>query len=187
MRCIGPNHARWSLLFILAAGRAVSGSLVNRTIDDVYGDSVTGALVQYLPEVPASDGLLWFNQTSCAGCADVPDANSALDQTWTAALYLADISSMSLSMDFSGNAIFVFFIVPNFATDSKLASSVRCSFFIDGAQVGSFTHDSDGSSQFAYNTLVYSNVTVPNGDHVLLIETTGADPATIIFDYALYT
>lgn len=88
---------------------------------------------------------------------------------------------------FQGTAIFVFFIIPNFAANSNLASEVRCSFFIDGTQVGSFTHDSDGSSVFAYNTLVYSNVTVPSGDHVLLIETTGADPAIIIFDYALYT
>ncbi|KAJ7747182.1 hypothetical protein DFH07DRAFT_747855, partial [Mycena maculata] len=185
MRCTGPSYTLWFLTVVV--GSVVHGSSVNRTIDDVYGDSVTGALVQYLPEVPASEGPLWFNQTSCAGCANVPDASLAHDDTWTAALYLADIGSMSVSMGFSGTAIFVFFIIPNFAAASNLASVVRCDFFIDGASVGSFTHDSDGSSEFAYNTLVYSNVTVPNGDHVLLIETTGADPAIVIFDYALYT
>ncbi|KAJ6474531.1 hypothetical protein DFH09DRAFT_953144 [Mycena vulgaris] len=187
MRCAGPPYIRW-LLVVSAFLGLVGGSFVNRTIDDgVHGDSVTGAQVQYLPLVPASQGSLWFNQTSCAGCADVPDAKLAHENTWTAALYLADIGSMSVTMKFSGTAIYVFFIVPNFAADSGLASVVRCQFFIDGAPVGSFTHDSDGSSGFLYNTLVYENITVPAGDHVLLIETTGADPAIIIFDYVLYT
>ncbi|KAJ7106666.1 hypothetical protein C8R44DRAFT_638066 [Mycena epipterygia] len=188
MRCTGLSYALWLLVVsILIAGSLVSGSSVNRTIDDVHGDSATGALPQYLPEVPASEGPLWFNQTSCAGCADVPDASLAFDNTWTAALYLADIGSMSITMKFSGTAIYVYFIVPNFAKDSGLASVVRCGFFIDGAPVGSFTHNSDGSTKFTYNTLVYSNTTVPNGEHVLLIESTGTDPLIVIFDHAVYT
>lgn len=107
MRCTGPSYALWLLVVsILNVKNLVSGSSVNRTIDDVHGDSATGALPQYLPEVPASEGPLWFNQTSCAaaGCAaaGVPDASLAFDNTWTAALYLADIGSMSITLKFSG-------------------------------------------------------------------------------------
>ncbi|KAJ7157704.1 hypothetical protein C8R43DRAFT_883130 [Mycena crocata] len=186
MRCAGPPSALWSLSLVLVASLA-SGSAVNRTIDDTRGDSVTGAQVQYLPIVPASEGPLWFNQSSCAGCADVPDANLAFDNTWSAALYLADIGTMSLRMKFSGTAIYVFFIIPNFSADSGLASVVRCTFFLDGVSVGSFTHNSDGSGTFKYDTIVYKNTSIPNGDHVLLVETTGTDPAIVIFDFAIYT
>ncbi|KAJ6562193.1 hypothetical protein B0H19DRAFT_942719 [Mycena capillaripes] len=185
MRCAGPPYALWFL--ILAVCGWVGGSAVNRTIDDVFGDSVTGVMVQYLPEVPASDEPLWINQTSCAGCLNVPDATLTLDNTWSAARYLANVGSLSLSMKFTGTSIYVFFVVPNFAAGSGLASTVRCDFFIDGIPAGSFTHESDGSGEFAYNALVYKNTTVSDGDHVLLIETTGADPAIIIFDYAIYT
>ncbi|KAJ6614989.1 hypothetical protein B0H10DRAFT_1802232 [Mycena sp. CBHHK59/15] len=177
----------WLPLFIVSLPAFVGATPTNQTIDDVHGDSVTGAQVQYLPQVPASEGPLWFNQTSCSKCVDVPDARSSFDNTWTSALYLADIGSMSVSVKFSGTALYVFFILPNFSADSGLASSVRCIFFIDGALVGSFAHDSDGSSVFKYDVLAYKNATIMNGDHVLLIETTGADPALIIFDYAVYT
>ncbi|KAJ7036120.1 hypothetical protein C8F04DRAFT_954130 [Mycena alexandri] len=189
MRCICPPLARCSFVLILALRvvRLVAGGAVNRTIDDVRGDSATGALVQYLPQVPASSKMLWFNQTSCAGCADVPDASQTFDGTWTAALYQADIGSLSVTMKFTGTAIYVFFVVPNFLADSGLASSISCEFFVDSVAVGTFDHQSNGSGAFEYNSLVYQNVTLPDGDHVLLIETKGADAAIIIFDYAIYT
>ncbi|KAJ6481487.1 hypothetical protein C8R47DRAFT_982390 [Mycena vitilis] len=189
MRYSGSPYALCSLVlfFILAVSGLVKGSSVNHTIDDFLGDSVTGELVQYLPQVPAGQEQLWINQKSCATCADVPDATLAFDKTWSAARYLASVGSLSVNMKFKGTAIYVFFIIPNFAANSGLASAVLCDFFIDGAAVGSFNHQSDGSGGFVYDTLVYKNTNVPDGDHVLLIETTGADPALIIFDYAIYT
>jgi hypothetical protein len=97
------------------------------------------------------------------------------------------VEAPSLLIPLKGTAIYVFFVIPNFAAGTGLASTVLCDFFIDGAAVGSFSHESDGSGAFTYNTLVYRNTSIPAGDHVLLIETTGASPAVIIFDYALYT
>ncbi|KAJ7747803.1 hypothetical protein B0H16DRAFT_1320246 [Mycena metata] len=188
MRCICPPLARCSfILFILVLTRLVTGGSVNRTIDDVRGDSATGALVQYLPQVPAGSKSLWFNQTSCAGCADVPDAGQTFDGTWSAALYQANVGSLSVTMKFTGTHIYVFFVVPNFLANSGLASTVSCQFFIDSVAVGTFEHQSDGSGAFEYNSLVYQNVTLPDEDHVLLIETSGSDAAIIIFDYAIYT
>jgi hypothetical protein len=111
MRCAGPPYALWSLVvIILTLSNLVGSSSVNHTIDDVNGDSVTGALVQYLPVVPPSDTPLWFNQTSCAGCADVPDATFAFDNTWSAALYQENVGSLSVSMKFTG-AWFVIVLV----------------------------------------------------------------------------
>lgn len=205
MRCICPPLARCSfILLILVLTRLVTGGSVNRTIDDVRGDSATGALVQYLPQVPAGSKSLWFNQTSCAGCADVPDAGQTFDGTWSAALYQANVGSLSVTMKFTGECrsfvsvshsltrfggthIYVFFVVPNFLANSGLASTVSCQFFIDSVAVGTFEHQSDGSGAFEYNSLVYQNVTLPDEDHVLLIETSGSDAAIIIFDHAIYT
>ncbi|KAK7042018.1 hypothetical protein R3P38DRAFT_2511187 [Favolaschia claudopus] len=183
-----PPFARCSVLALLVLFCGLVSSLaINRTIDDVFGDSVTGDMVQYLPQVPASEGSLWFNQTTCSGCLNVPEASLTFDHTWTAARYLADVGSMSISLKFTGNAIYVFFVIPNFGVNSNLASAVLCDFFIDEVHVGSFSHQSDGSGLFDYGALVYQNTSVPDGNHVLLIETTGADPAVIIFDRVIYT
>ncbi|KAJ7213613.1 hypothetical protein GGX14DRAFT_360872 [Mycena pura] len=182
MRCVGPPSALFSLTLFFGVFWGVHGAFVNHTIDDTKG-----RLVQYLPTVPKGTTPPWEDQTTCAGCADVPDASLSFENTWSAALYTSDIGSISATMKFSGTAIYVFFILPNFIAGSGLASDVRCNFFIDSEAAGSYSHQSDNSGAFAYNTLVYKNVTVPDGDHVLLIETTGSDPAVIIFDYAIYT
>ncbi|KAJ7058742.1 hypothetical protein C8F01DRAFT_1370943 [Mycena amicta] len=172
----------WLLpLLLLLLCTVVQGLAVNRTIDDTRGDSVTGQAVQFLP------GTVWFTSTTCAGCASVPDASLSADNTWTAALYLASIGSISVTMKFSGTAIYIFFIVPNFAADAGLTNEVLCDFFIDGAKVGNFQHQSDGSGGFDYNSLVYQNTGIPNGDHVFVIQTTGTTPAVVIFDRAIYT
>ncbi|KAJ7059704.1 hypothetical protein C8F01DRAFT_217879 [Mycena amicta] len=185
MRRIGIPSAlssAWLLpLLLLLLFTVVQGTAVNRTIDDTRGDSVTGQAVQFLP------GTVWFNQTSCAGCSDVPDPALSFDNTWTAALYLASIGSISATMSFSGTAIYVFLIVPNFPPNKGLATVVLCDFLIDGVNVGTFQHQSDGSGTFNYNTLVYQNTTIPNGDHVFVIQTTGTTPAVVIFDRAIYT
>ncbi|KAF7315121.1 hypothetical protein MIND_00026400 [Mycena indigotica] len=178
MRCSGLPSVLWVLFFFAVQ---VKTALVNRTIDDTLGDSVTRAPVSFLP------GSVWFNQTTCSGCADVPNSSLTFDKTWTAALYLASIGSISATMKFSGTAIYVYFVVPNFAANSGLANEVLCDFLIDGSKVGGFQHKSDGSGAFNYDTLVYANTSIPNGDHTLIIQTTGTTPAVLIFDRAIYT
>ncbi|CAK5267101.1 unnamed protein product [Mycena citricolor] len=172
----------WALLGMLSLilFPLVSAGSTNVTIDD--------SAATYLPASSAGKKSVWFNQTSCAGCADVPNTSAAFDQTWSAALYLSTLGTpVSASISFSGTAVYVYFIVPNFAAGSGLASSVDTVFLLDGVQVGSFAHQSDGSGNFAYNTLVYQNTSVPAGDHTLLMQTSGTQPAIMIFDYALST
>ncbi|KAJ7061717.1 hypothetical protein C8F01DRAFT_1286723 [Mycena amicta] len=173
----------WLLpLLLLLLCTIVQGLAVNRTIDDTRGDSVTGQAVQFLPA-----STVWFTSTTCTECLDVPDASLSADNTWTAALYLASIRSISVTMKFSRTAIYIFFIIPNFAAETGLESEVLCDFLIDGAKVGNFHHQSDGSGGFAYNSLVYQKTGIPNGNHVFVIQTTGTTPAVVIFDRAIYT
>jgi len=60
-------------------------------------------------------------------------------------------------------------------------------FSIDGSLVGSFSHTPDGSGTFLYNTLVYANTSVPNGDHTFIIHSPrGIDASLVLFDYVEY-
>ena len=73
----------WVVLSLCCSG--VLPVLVNRTIDDFYGDSVTGALPVYSP----SDG--WTSGNTCVGCrfnSSIADVNKTFDKTWHDATYL---------------------------------------------------------------------------------------------------
>ncbi|KAF7318114.1 hypothetical protein HMN09_00319300 [Mycena chlorophos] len=163
---------------------AVWGTLTNRTIDDTNGDSATGAHPTYSPS-----GSTWFTAASCAtsGCTGVPTTAGSFDGTWTAALYLSSLNSISATMQFSGTAIYIYFIVPNFASGSGEATLSTANFLIDGGAVGSYQHETDGSGNWDYGVLVYANSSVPNGQHTFEIQTTGSNPAIIVFDRAVYT
>lgn len=52
----------------------VAGTATNRTIDDNYGDSVTGAKPTY------SDG--WNYGPECTGCLMKPALNETFDRSW---------------------------------------------------------------------------------------------------------
>ncbi|KAK0200647.1 hypothetical protein DFS33DRAFT_1278057 [Desarmillaria ectypa] len=63
-------------------------------------------------------------------------------------------------------------------------SDVICDFWMDGQVVGSYRHDTDGTYQFEYDVLAYSNASLSDEDHTFLIETTGMEPSYVVFDYA---
>jgi hypothetical protein len=71
-------------------------ALVNRTIDDTFGDSVTGQTPVYLPTTP------WAGP-SCTTCAIVPNKSLAFDGTWTAATYNPNLfNNMNITFSFTG-------------------------------------------------------------------------------------
>jgi hypothetical protein len=83
-----------------------------------------------------------------------------------------------------GTAIYAYCIIdnhdiPDFATVTNLT------FSIDGVQVGSYSHSPDASGTYLYNTLVYANAAVPNGDHTFVIHAQGG--SLTLFDYVQYT
>jgi hypothetical protein len=61
-------------------------------------------------------------------------------------------------------------------------------FFLDGSQVGTYTHEPDGSGTYVYNATVYSNSSMPDGSHVLTMSTVTAGGASrALFDSLVYT
>lgn len=80
----------WHLPLVLAG-------IVNRTIDDGFGDSDTLRKVTYLPTTAS----VW-QDASCTGCAIRPDISRAFKGTYTAATYNPQLGSMSITMKFNG-------------------------------------------------------------------------------------
>ncbi|KAK0216434.1 hypothetical protein EDD85DRAFT_437593 [Armillaria nabsnona] len=161
----------------------------NRTIDDGLGDVVTGLQVEYLPlNGPNDTGEpFWKHEDQCNGCAILPDRTKAFDETWTATTYFPVVDHMSIGFRFSGTALYIYLILSNYPENTSLVSRTVCNFRIDGSIVGGFRHETDGTMNYEFNTLAYSNESMGEGEHTVLIETTGNESSYVAFDYAVYT
>lgn len=80
------------LILFLVTTRA---ALVNVTIDDTDGDSVTHQLPVYQPASP-------WGGPSCEGCDIVPDPSLAFDGTWHAATYHPELLNVNITFSFTG-------------------------------------------------------------------------------------
>ena len=86
-------------LYVLASAATspVLAAITNRTIDDTYGDSVTGQKVIYQPTIGE------WNSNPCADCSIQPDVSQTFDQTWTAATYFDQTHDpINATMSFNG-------------------------------------------------------------------------------------
>ncbi|KAI0673167.1 hypothetical protein C8Q78DRAFT_704138 [Trametes maxima] len=157
--------------------------LVNRTIDDQEGDSVTGALPNYLPK-------RWNTGQTCSTCNIHPgiiDASQAFDGTWSDMTYSgAGWPDQVVAINFTGSAVYVYNILVNTAI-ADTDTFTNLTFYIDGEGVGAFSHEPDGTSLAIYNVPVYTNSSMPYGPHSLRMVSTGIKAALALFDYLVYT
>ncbi|KAJ7651124.1 hypothetical protein FB45DRAFT_889739 [Roridomyces roridus] len=154
-------------------------TLTNRTIDDTNGDNVTGVVPTYTPSSS------WAGP-SCQGCAILPDTSKVFDGTYHAATYGPDLGSLAISMDFTGVAIYVYFILAN-DEGQGITTTTAANFSIDGTVQGEFTHAPAATTDLEFNALVFSHTGLSNGTHSLLITMGGSNDLYINFDYAVYT
>ncbi|PBK81540.1 hypothetical protein ARMGADRAFT_948062, partial [Armillaria gallica] len=172
----------------LLLNHIVAGQLINHTFDDTFGDELTGLQVNYSPggQPSNANALVWNNAQHCSGCAIVPDHSLAMNGTWSGVTYYLSLRNVSAELAFHGSAIYIYLIVSNSPKTTGLVSDVICNFRMDGEIVGSYRHTTDGTNQFEYNVLAYSNVSLKDDNHTFLIETTGKQSSYVMFDYALY-
>jgi hypothetical protein len=179
---LGPGALFFlSLSWIFLA--PVAATIVNRTIDDTFGDSQTGQLVTYLP---ATVGV-WEDET-CAGCAIRPSVLQAFKNTYTAATYNPGLENMNITMQFNGTAIYVFFILANNAGDG-ITTLTLANFTLDGNPPQLFQHAPDlTTTDILFNQLAFAQTNLINAPHTLVISTSGVDTNVYVnFDYAIYT
>ncbi|KAI0640164.1 hypothetical protein C8Q77DRAFT_1153053 [Trametes polyzona] len=177
------NNPLLRLIWIWCTAVLASGILVNRTIDDELGDSVSHAPPVYLP-----DGG-WALGSVCTSCNIHPglaDVDQAFDQTWHDTTHHPGSASPSIIATFSGSAVYVFNLVANFVRDTTTLTNLT--FALDGVLVGQYVHAPDPKgAQILYNVLVYSNTSLSDGLHTLVISPSDDVASLILFDYIVYT
>ncbi|KAJ7625524.1 hypothetical protein FB45DRAFT_921658 [Roridomyces roridus] len=153
--------------------------VTNRTIDDTYGDPITGFMPFY---APASQ----WNPTNCTGCFVQPDPSQLFNGTRHDTT--SNDGTSSLTLQFTGTAIYLFCVVPNTIPNTSPPTITRydLQFTLDNAVVGTYVHPSDGSLDFQYKVPVLSVQNLTNTSHLLLAETQ-SQGSFFMFDFAMYT
>ncbi|EDR06589.1 uncharacterized protein LACBIDRAFT_328847 [Laccaria bicolor S238N-H82] len=173
----------YALIIIHLSRSNVAAAIVNGTIDDQFGDSVTHQRVDYYPSQN-----VWDDQTCGSDkCDIVLDRSQVFDNTYTAGTYdPAKVGSIGINMQFTGTAIYVFFIIANFLHGPTLNSA---NFSVDGKPPVLFATTIPVTPTVIphYDVLVFSLTNLSSALHTLNISTTGPTTSYVNFDYAIYT
>lgn len=96
------------LLFFLLniLGEFGLAALVNQTIDDYFGDPITGTFPIYSP------ANLWQQGNGCTGCLVQPDVSIPFDGTWHDSTFLVGGATRSVSVTFTGKFCFLSMLFP---------------------------------------------------------------------------
>ncbi|KAJ7863235.1 hypothetical protein B0H13DRAFT_1638262 [Mycena leptocephala] len=164
-------------IYALAQVQGCLSALSNRTIDDFNGDAVTGVIPVYDPP----NG--WNARNNCTSCFVQPQSSQAFDNTWHDTTQPAGAAPHSVTLQFTGTAIYFFGIVPN--TVNAATTIVNLTFILDGAVHGSYSHIPDTSTNILYSVPMLSVDGLSNKAHTLVAQ--AASPSLIIFDFAMYT
>ncbi|KZT69026.1 hypothetical protein DAEQUDRAFT_765805 [Daedalea quercina L-15889] len=173
---------RLILFLLLVAPQPAPAAVTNRTIDDEFGDSITGR-----PPYYGSSG--WNYGPSCPGCKAQPAPEDVFMGSWhdTTSTTPSDGPAHTVSITFNGTAVWVYCIVPN--NIPHTTTFVNISISLDGEVVGSYAHEADTKSEaYIYNVTVYSNTHLTNTQHVVtLTAMQDPDASMLLFDWAEYT
>lgn len=162
--------------FLLALWGSVLG--VNRTIDDKYGDSVTGRVPEYLPSS-------WQSGDTCSGCHVQLDHSQCHNGTWRDKTFNTGDEPTFVRVQFNGTAVYVYHILAPQIPGSDTRTNL--SFTLDGVpDPTSYLWNPTASDPgYRYNELVYANTNLINAQHTLEIHLVGA-VSLALFDYIVY-
>ncbi|PFH51662.1 hypothetical protein AMATHDRAFT_2771 [Amanita thiersii Skay4041] len=143
-----------NFLFLSSPAFAI---LINRTIDDTFGDEGIEAGIN-------------------------PDPVRAFNGTWTAAAYHPNFGRLSITLEFEGTAIYVFFIISH-------NSSSGCEFTLDGNTLPDQFNIRPASllPNLEYSYPVFAHAGLENKEHALEIIIYGLFDVYINLDYVIYT
>ncbi|KIK01258.1 hypothetical protein K443DRAFT_7013 [Laccaria amethystina LaAM-08-1] len=162
----------------------------NRTIDDQFGDSVTGLKPDFWssPYIgPWDTQSLGCKQIVAGGftvedCPLALDATQAFMGTYSSTTRYAYQGPLGISMQFTGTAIYVFFTLVD---DTNLINPTSANFLVDDELLGTFTQPNE--TDVRYKALVFYQTGLPNTLHKLNISNIYNVSTYLNFDYAIYT
>ncbi|KIL61093.1 hypothetical protein M378DRAFT_167454 [Amanita muscaria Koide BX008] len=189
LRTVSRNRTFYRILLVLFTIPICRAVLVNRTIDSNFGDPVTGFVPIYQPQ------HVWVDQT----CPDTdtacylqvrPDTAKAFDGTWM--VNQITFGNINLTLRFTGVAVWVFVILPDFMADIvPLRVVTYANITLDGQYAGNFYHYPVNSTDLIYNATIFSASGLANTPHELVIgenQMSGSRPGfQVTFDWAIYT
>ncbi|KAH9930965.1 uncharacterized protein B0H18DRAFT_120163 [Fomitopsis serialis] len=174
-----------ALFIILQCAAVVLGEL--RTIDDTYGDSVTGATPTYL------DTNCWNQGPNCSVCVSQPDPLQAHNGTWhdtqsdTCNNVLINSPTVhTVSFAFTGTSLSVYCILTSQGPEIKITN---LAFDLDGETSASLFNPSINATtyEYQYNVPVYSRSFLNNTQHNFVMSAVqGTSVSLLLFDYATY-
>ncbi|KAJ7191770.1 hypothetical protein GGX14DRAFT_528638 [Mycena pura] len=171
-----PRFTVLSPAYFLTHFSRCFAAISNRTIDDTYGDAITGF-------IPIYTSANWNVGQNCSRCFVRPDPHQAFDSSWHDITYYVGDEPPSVTLEFTGTAIYLFSIVPN--TVREALTNVSLQFILDGVPVGTYAHTMDDSSTFEYSVPVLSLENLLNEPHTLFAEPIA--PSLFLLDRAIYT
>ncbi|TCD69456.1 hypothetical protein EIP91_007582 [Steccherinum ochraceum] len=155
-----------------------STGIVNRTIDDQFGDEVTGLQVTYTP------AALWAQGNGCSGCASHPNSSLVFNETWHDGTYTPSHGDdpLSFAFKFNGTAVYVFNVLPRLTL-------TNVNITLDGTFATNFTHFQNVSilEQYTYNVPIFAVDSLQYGEHTVAVTAVGSNTTSLLFDYAVYT
>ncbi|EMD35148.1 hypothetical protein CERSUDRAFT_116622 [Gelatoporia subvermispora B] len=165
------------LLATLYFSSALS-ALHNVTIDDYYGDPVTGEQFSY------SDS--WVVGPQCNECLVAPDPSQLYNGTW----HDTNEPGMSASVMFPGTAIWVYGVLAFAGSDeATLSTALNVTFLIDGQRTAGISTDSNESggadSTYSYNFLLFNQGSLSDELHNFTL--LNGMNSLVILDYLIYT
>ena len=83
--------------------------------------------------------------------------------------------------------MYAFFILANSNLGAGIAARTLMTLSIDGELVQNFTHNPSSATDYTYNSSVFTNTSLVNTNHTVLISTTGTLNSLVLFDYLVYT
>ena len=161
----------------------VASILINRTIDDFYGDEVTKVPPSYLPIFNG-----WNQGNLCDACIIDPataDISQIFNGTWHDSTWHVGNPERVISMNFTGVAVYAFVLLVNQVPDRTTFTNLT--FRIDGELAGNFTHWADNTTEILYNVPAFGRTGLPSAPHVFEIHASGGNETLVLFDYAVYT
>ncbi|PIL31266.1 hypothetical protein GSI_05964 [Ganoderma sinense ZZ0214-1] len=164
----------------------VSATLLNITVDDTDGDASGGSTLSFSPHA------MWSEGQDCPGCnvhsgntSGTVDVSQVFDGTWHDSTYHPGDLDHTVSVSFTGTAVYVYNIIANQIPYTTTLTNLT--FWINSDLVGSYVHIPENTTALEYNVLVYSNTSLPNGQHFFTMSAGGPNASLILFDRLVYT
>ncbi|EMD35836.1 hypothetical protein CERSUDRAFT_96059 [Gelatoporia subvermispora B] len=156
----------------------------NISIDDTFGDPVTGEHFVYTPPD------FWNVGQDCSSCQAHPDAAQAFGGTWhDASSGFGPGNTRNATVAFNGTSLYVYCIL---ALDDGALGNVDMTFYIDGNYAGEYyiaTPANAAALTYKYSALVFHTDNLPPGNHHFTIVDgqMSENKPLILFDYVQYT